>query len=63
VPSYHLPELHRLLWPRLPRAVTGRSYLAFLVRFLRATWTLDETPIGLAVPKGQAAPAAEEVVS
>jgi fatty acid desaturase len=50
VPSYHLPELHRLLWPRLPRAVTGRSYLAFLVRFLRATWTLDERPIGLAAP-------------
>lgn len=50
VPSYHLPELHRLLWPRLPRAVTGKSYLAFVVRFLRATWARDETPIGLTTP-------------
>jgi fatty acid desaturase len=49
VPSYHLPALHRLIWPRLPRAVTGRSYVAFLLHFLRATLTLDETPIGLRV--------------
>ncbi|MEL6615559.1 MAG: fatty acid desaturase, partial [Bacteroidota bacterium] len=25
VPSYHLPELHRLVWARLPRAVEGTS--------------------------------------
>jgi hypothetical protein len=50
VPSYHLRELHELLWPRLPRAVTGQSYVGFLLRFLRATWRLDETPIGLTVP-------------
>jgi fatty acid desaturase len=47
VPSYHLPALHRLIWPRLPRVVTGRSYVAFLGRFLCATLTLDEAPIGL----------------
>ena len=46
VPSYHLPELHRLIWPQLPRAVSGRSYLAFLGAFLRATPRMDETPIG-----------------
>jgi len=50
VPSYHLPRLHRLIWPRLPRVVSGRSYLGFLVRFLRATPQLDETPIGLESP-------------
>lgn len=50
VPSYHLPQLHKLIWSRLPRAVSGRSYLGFLVRFLRATRHLDETPIGLEEP-------------
>jgi fatty acid desaturase len=50
VPSYHLRRLHDLIWPRLPRAVAGRSYGGFLLRFLRATLTLDRTPIGLMVP-------------
>ncbi len=36
VPSYHLHTLHEMIWPRLPRAVVGRSYWAFLGRFLRA---------------------------
>ena len=47
VPSYHLPRLHALAWARLPRAVSGRGYLQFLARFLRATARLEETPIGL----------------
>jgi fatty acid desaturase len=47
VPSYHLAELHRLIWPQLPRAVSGRGYLRFLGTFLRATPRLDTTPIGL----------------
>jgi fatty acid desaturase len=46
VPDYHLHRLHLLVRPRLPRAVTGRSYVAFLAHFLRATLTLDRTPIG-----------------
>jgi len=50
VPSYHLRELHELIWPRLPRAVCGTSYSGFLARFLRATLTMDETPIGLTAP-------------
>lgn len=50
VPSYQLPCLHQLIWPRLPRMVSGRSYLGFLARFLRATLRLDETPIGLESP-------------
>lgn len=50
VPSYHLPELHKLVWPQLPRAVSGRGYLRFLAKFLRATPRLDETPIGLVRP-------------
>jgi fatty acid desaturase len=54
VPSYHLPALHRLVWPLLPRAVEGRSYLAFLGRFLRASWRLDETPVGVVAPDVEA---------
>jgi fatty acid desaturase/membrane-associated phospholipid phosphatase len=50
VPSYHLPALHELIWPQLPRAVSGTSYLAFLAAFLRATPRMDETPIGLVTP-------------
>jgi fatty acid desaturase len=46
IPSYHLTEVHRLIWPRLPRAVTGRSYLGFLFRFFAATLRMDENPIG-----------------
>lgn len=51
VPSYHLRRLHETIWPRLPRAVVGRSYWAFLGRFLRATLTFDATPIGLTNPR------------
>lgn len=52
VPSHHLRRLHELIWPKLPRAVAGRSYLAFLAKFLAATPRLDETPIGLVNPAG-----------
>lgn len=51
VPSYHLPALHALIWPRLPRAVSGTSYLAFLGAFLKATPRMDETPIGRVSPR------------
>lgn len=47
VPSYHLAALHTLMLAHLPRAVIGTSYLGFLGQFLRASMTLDETPIGL----------------
>jgi fatty acid desaturase len=50
VPSYHLPKLHQLIWPKRPRAVSGRSYLGFLVRFFRAVPRMDESPIGLEYP-------------
>jgi fatty acid desaturase/membrane-associated phospholipid phosphatase len=53
IPSYHLPALHRLIWPKLPRAVSGRSYLGFLVRFFRATPRMDESPIGLEHPSAK----------
>jgi fatty acid desaturase len=46
VPSYHLADLHELIWPRFPYVVTGRSYLGFIGCFLRATLKLDERPIG-----------------
>jgi len=55
VPSYHLPLLHRLIWRRLPRAVSSRSYLGFLARFFRATPKMDETPIGLGHPSRESA--------
>ena len=38
VPSYNLTAVHRLIAPRLPRAVVGRSYLAFVGRFVAATF-------------------------
>jgi fatty acid desaturase/membrane-associated phospholipid phosphatase len=53
VPSYHLHALHQLIWPKIPRAVSGKSYLAFLARFFRATPRMDETPIGLVHPGDQ----------
>lgn len=46
IPSYHLAEVHKLIWPRLPRVVTGRSYLAFLFKFFAATLKMDDRPIG-----------------
>lgn len=49
VPSYNLPRLHALVWPRLPRVVTGHSYTGFLMHFLRRQGTLDESPAGLEV--------------
>jgi fatty acid desaturase len=53
VPSYHLGRLHWLLWPRLPRAVVGASYLVFLARFVQASLSLDPSPIGLTIPEHQ----------
>ena len=38
VPSYNLAAVHRLIAPRLPRAVVGKSYLAFVARFVAATF-------------------------
>jgi fatty acid desaturase len=46
IPSYNLRRLHLLIRDRLPRSVTGTSYSGFLLRFFRATWRQDETPIG-----------------
>ena len=46
IPSYNLEKVHRLIWPRLPRAVTGTSYLAFLIKFFLATLRMDDRPIG-----------------
>jgi len=53
VPSYHLPPLHKLIWPQLPRAVSSLGYLRFLAKFLRATPRLDATPIGLVTPRAK----------
>ena len=46
IPSYNLEKVHALIWPRLPRVVTGTSYLAFLFKFFVATLKMDEQPIG-----------------
>jgi fatty acid desaturase len=47
VPSYNLKALHRLVFPRMARATTAPSYLAFLKQFVKQSWRLDETPIGV----------------
>jgi len=46
IPSYNLAQVHTMVWPRLPRVVTGTSYLAFLFKFFAATLRMDERPIG-----------------
>jgi fatty acid desaturase len=46
IPSYNLAQIHKLIWPRLPRVVTGTSYLAFLFKFFAATLRMDNKPIG-----------------
>jgi fatty acid desaturase len=53
VPSYNLGRLHLLIGDRIPYMVTGRSYLAFIARFLWATLRLDERPIGLVRQSGR----------
>lgn len=49
IPSYSLGRLRELIEPNLPRAVEGRSYLAFIGRFFRATFRGDERPVGVKV--------------
>ena len=50
VPSYSLGRLRKLIEPNLPRAVEGRSYLAFLGTFFRATLNLrGERPVTVGV--------------
>jgi fatty acid desaturase len=46
IPSYNLAQVHKLIWPRLPRVVTGTSYLVFIFKFFVATLKMDERPIG-----------------
>jgi len=46
IPSYNLDQVHKLIWSRLPRVVTGTSYIAFLFKFFVASLKMDERPIG-----------------
>jgi fatty acid desaturase len=55
IPSYSLPAANRLIDPRLPRLVTGKSYLGFLLRFFKASLRFDDTPIGLEIRQGKTA--------
>lgn len=48
IPSYHLSRLHTAIWPHMPRAVVGTSYLAFLIAFARRSLRADESPLGVA---------------
>jgi fatty acid desaturase len=52
VPSYHLAELHRLIRPRLPRALAAPSYPAFLRLFFRSALNRDLQPQGVEYPQG-----------
>lgn len=47
IPSYNLRRLHDLVYPRMPRATTGQSYIGFLAAFFRQSLSLDERPIGV----------------
>jgi fatty acid desaturase len=47
VPSYNLKQVHRLVFPRMPRAATATSYLGFLRQFVKQSRKFDETPIGV----------------
>lgn len=49
VPSYHLPRLHQLITPKLPRRVSTTSYFGFLFRFFRLSPRVPTAPIGLEV--------------
>ena len=46
VPSYHLQQVHHLVWVRLPRALYAPSYLDFLFGFLRSLFCLSLEPLG-----------------
>ena len=64
IPSYNLSRVHSLIAPRLPRAVTGRSYLAFVARFLALTFSRSPQPIiGLTVSSAPAATGADKDIS
>ena len=47
IPSYNLKTVHRMVYPRMPRAATARSYIGFLTQFVRQSARLDESPIGV----------------
>ncbi len=55
VPSYHLAELHRLIWPRLPRALAAPSYPRFLADFFGAALRRDLRPVGVETRQGVSA--------
>ena len=57
VPSYNLKALHRLVFPRMPRAATAPSYVGFLVQFFRQSLRFDESPIGVVTPTAATADA------
>ena len=46
IPSYNLSQVHQLIRSRLPHAVIGTSYLAFLFQFFVASLKMDDKPIG-----------------
>ncbi len=50
VPSYHLKQVHSLVWHRLPKALYSKSYLAFLIAFFKAFLRLDLDPRGVLHP-------------
>ncbi|MGB6220601.1 fatty acid desaturase family protein [Haloferula sp.] len=56
VPSYHLSELHRLIWPRLPNALKSESYGSFLKQFAKAALRLDLQPLGVVTPASEKKP-------
>ncbi len=50
-PSYNLPEMHTLIWNRLPQAIYSKSYFHFLFGLLKAGIKNDLSPMGVVHPK------------
>ncbi len=53
-PSYNLPEMHKLIWDRLPQAIYAESYPHFLFSLLKAGLKKDLSPMGVVHPKSEA---------
>ena len=58
VPSYHLAQVHALVWNRLPEALYAKSYGHFLLSFLHAALRGDLRPRDVVYPAELSLPSA-----
>jgi len=52
-PSYNLPAMHKLIWNKLPQAIYSKSYIHFLLSFLKAGIKKDLKPMGVVKPNAE----------